>query len=166
MDVRKSLLGLALLLLLGNGAASATDFDKGLKAFKSHDYKTALVVFTPLAEQGDALAQNFMGMIYEFGKGDDTAAAKWYKLGAEQGLAEAQSNLGIMYYSNVWSRRDSVSSDPANYKLALKWFTLAAEQGYYEAQFYLGEMYDYGYGVLVDDEIAIKWYTKSAEQGG
>ena len=42
---------------------------------------------------------------------DDAEAAKWYRLAAEQGDAEAQHNLGVMY-DNVsssifreWSRR-------------------------------------------------------------
>jgi TPR repeat protein len=38
--------------------------------------------------------------MYDFGKGvlkDDKQAASWYQKAAEQGYANAQSNLGAMY---------------------------------------------------------------------
>ena len=38
--------------------------------------------------------------MYDNGRGvpqDDTEAVKWYRKAAEQGHAEAQNNLGVMY---------------------------------------------------------------------
>ena len=49
------------------------------------------------AEYGYALAQYRLGTIYHAGKNveqDLKEAAKWYKLAAEQGNADAQINLG------------------------------------------------------------------------
>ena len=46
---------------------------------------------------------------------------KWYRLAAEQGLAEAQDNLGRMY-----ARGDGV---PEDYVKADVWLNLAAAQG-------------------------------------
>ena len=43
-------------LLLGVPSYSA-DFNKGVTAYKSGDYATALKEWKPLAEEGDALAQ-------------------------------------------------------------------------------------------------------------
>ena len=52
------------------------------------------------AEQGDAEAQNNLGVMYATGEGvpeDDAEAVRWYRLAAEQGYAVAQFNLGNMY---------------------------------------------------------------------
>jgi uncharacterized protein len=47
---------LLLTLLVGTPAFSA-DFQKGVTAYKSGDYATALREWTPLAEQGNAFLQ-------------------------------------------------------------------------------------------------------------
>jgi hypothetical protein len=69
---------LPLTLLLGNPASSA-DFQKGLTANDSEDYATDLREWTPLAEQGDALAQFSLGVMYRNGQGvpqDDKTTVK------------------------------------------------------------------------------------------
>jgi len=76
---------------------------------------------------------------------------------AEQGDAEAQSALGIMY-----DLGEGVPEDDAE---AVKWYRKAAEQGNGEAQHTLGIMYANGKGVPEDDVEAAKWYRKAAEQG-
>jgi len=41
-----------------------------------------------------------------------------------------------------------------------------AEQGHTEAQIRLGHIYDYGEGIIPEDNaLAVKWLTKAAEQG-
>ncbi len=72
---------------------------------------------------------------------------------ADQGHADAQFNLGIMYEAD----RD--------YAEAVRWFRLSAEQGQAEAQFNLGSMYVRGRGVLQNDAEAVKWFRLAAEQG-
>ena len=59
---------LLLTLLVGTPAFSA-DFQKGLTAAQSGDFATALREWTPLAEQGNAVAQYNLGWMYEHGKG-------------------------------------------------------------------------------------------------
>jgi len=76
---------------------------------------------------------------------------------AKQGDADAQFNLGSMYYQG--------KGVPKDYKQAYAWFTKAAEQGDADAQFNLGFMYNKGEGVPKDYKQAIYWYTKAAEQG-
>jgi TPR repeat protein len=52
------------------------------------------------ADQGDAGAQNNLGLMYQVGHGvprDYAEALKWYRLAAEQGAATAQTALGLMY---------------------------------------------------------------------
>jgi len=69
-------------------------------AYDRADYSTALKIWLPLAKQGDAEAQSYVGEIYEKGLGlvpDFTMAAYWYKKASDQQLARAQINLGHLY---------------------------------------------------------------------
>ena len=53
------------------------------------------------AEQGNALAQDALGIIYRRGEGvpsDDAEAVGWYRKSAEQGYPQAQYALGFMYF--------------------------------------------------------------------
>ena len=72
---------------------------------------------------GDADAQYSLGILYDDGHGvprDDTEAAKWFRLAADQGYAMAQNNLGSLY-----ARGAGV---PQDYVQAYMWFALSAEQ--------------------------------------
>jgi hypothetical protein len=72
------------------------DFQTGVDAYNRGDYATAYREFLPLAKQGDAKAQNNLGVMYDNGLGapqDYAEAVRWYRLAAEQGVAEAQNNL-------------------------------------------------------------------------
>ncbi len=64
------------------------------------DYRSALGVWLPQAQEGDAEAQNYVGEIYEKGIGgtpDYVQAAAWYQKSADQGNSRAQLNLGYFY---------------------------------------------------------------------
>ena len=87
---------------------------------------------------------------------DYSEAAKWFLKAAEQGDADAQYNLALMYENGEGVKKD--------YKEAVRWYTKAAEQGYASAQYMLGYMYCNGLGVK-DYSEALKWYRKAAEQG-
>ena len=56
---------LTLTILLGSAGMSASaDFQKGLTAYKSGDFATALREWKPLAEQGNVNAQFNLGFMY------------------------------------------------------------------------------------------------------
>ena len=59
------------------------------------------------AEQGDAKAQNNLGVVYDRGEGvpqDDAEAVKWYRKAAEQGMPGAVQP-GLMYANGeAWRR--------------------------------------------------------------
>jgi uncharacterized protein len=88
---------------------------------------------------------------------DYKEAVRLYRLSAEQGNAEAQYNLGLMY--------DKGQGVPQDYKEAVKWYRLAAEQGDAYGQFNLGLMCHEGKGVPQDHKEAVRLYRLSAEQG-
>ena len=131
-----AILCLTIAVLLGSAGMSwSADFQKGLIAYESGDYATALREWRPLAEQGNAGAQFNLGLMYDRGRGvpqNDETAVKWYRLSAEQGHAVAQYNLGVMY--------DNGKGVPQDDKTAVKWWTLAAEQGHTLAQQKLNQL--------------------------
>ena len=94
-----------------------------------------------------------------YAKGTSVAQddAKAVKLAAEQGLSEAQFNIG-----NEYANGTGVPQDDAE---AVRWYRLAADQGNASAQYNLGLSYGQGRGVPQDDAEAVRWYRRAAEQG-
>ncbi len=127
----------------------------------SMDEPKALSTLRQKAEAGDAWGQDLLGTIYYYGalgvRQDYAKAAKWFRLSAQQGDAEAQYYLGREYYGGQTGEQ--------NFNEAARWFQLAAQQGHAEAQFNLGVMYSNGQGVKQDSFEAVKWYRLAAEKG-
>ena len=140
---------------------SFAGFDEGLAAYKSGNYRVAYVELRPLADQGDANAQAFLGFMYEEGKGvtrSYATARSWYEKAAEQGNATAEYQLYLLYSSGgPGLQKDS--------KKAAAWTMRAAEHGHAKAQYQLGQMYESGTSVPKDDAAALAWTRKAAEQG-
>ena len=83
----------ALKLMTANGA-SAGPLEDGLAAAQRQDYATALRLWKPLADKGDANAQNNLGTMYQWGQGvaqDYKEAVRLYRLAAAHGFAIALS---------------------------------------------------------------------------
>ncbi len=158
MNVSRVILAVGGLLLAAS--AWAGESEKGLAAYNSTEYDTALAIWQPLAESGDAESQYGLGMMYGNGFGvpmDDALAIKWYGLAAEQGHADALNNLGIMY-QNGWGV-------PLNEEEAVRLFTLAAEHGVAEAMVALGRHYAMDFAEAYDPVEAYKWFSLAAELG-
>src|SRR3954468_412302 len=68
-----------------------------------------------------------------YSRGDYATALRLFRQLADQGRANAQYNLGVMYAKG--------RGVPENDVEAVKWFRLAADQGYAAAQFNLGAEY-------------------------
>ena len=146
--------------LLALVMAVAARADPGMDAYDKQDYVTALKLWQPLADQGNAEAQFGMGLLYDDGYGvklDDVQAVFWYRKSAAQGYAAAQYNLGVAYDDGEGVAQDKVK--------AVEWYRLAADQGDADAQFNLAVSYDDGEGVAEDNAEAAKWYRKAADQG-
>ena len=89
-------------------------------AYDRADYKSALKVWLPSAEQGDAKAQVNVGEAFEKGLGDKPnykIAFFWYKKAAEQGNSRAQFNLGTLYEQGLGVEKNGI--------LALNWYRQA-----------------------------------------
>lgn len=113
---------------------------------------------------------------------------------AEQGNADAQYTLGLMYLEgdgvapvkseaikwltsaatqgHLQAQNDLVNTflrygaqDSLELKQATQWLTQAAQEGHAEAQFMLGNMYAEGQGVIQDFMQAANWLQKAANAG-
>ena len=107
-----------------------------------------------------AAAQCDLASFYASGKGvatDHKAAARWWRVSADQGHAGAQHNLGNAYLDG-----DGVGQDSA---AAVRWWRKAADQGNPQSQHALGNAYRKGTGVARDNFAAAAWQRKAAEQG-
>ena len=127
----KHLFTLSLFLFCLSFAAPvlSADFEKGEEALIRGDYAAALEELTPLAEQDNAKASFYLGVMYKEGQGvvaNDALAHEWLLRAAELGEAQAQLILGMMYHFG--------SGVPENMDTAKKWYQLAADQGLEEAQ--------------------------------
>jgi len=115
------LVGVAFATVLPASAWAGSE--EGVAAYRRGDYGTALRELKPLAQQGVADAQNYLGAMYHDGQGvaqDHAAAARWFRRAADQGVAAAQYNLGVMYAVGRGVQQ--------NYILAHMWLTLAAAE--------------------------------------
>lgn len=95
-------------------------------------------------------------------RGDYGVAWRELKPLADQGNAEAQYQVGVMY--------DHGQSVKRSYRTAAQWYERAAEQGHSGAQFNLGFMYYNGSGeeddpVAQDFGAAEGWLTRAAASG-
>jgi TPR repeat protein len=131
-------------------------------AIAKGDYATALKLLRPVAEQGTPEAQLVLAIMHGNGMGvprSGTEAVKWSRKAAEQGHANAQHYLGLIY------KTGGHGDVPKDYVEAMVWFRKAADQGHTGALFDIGTMYDSGHGVTRDHARAWKMYLQSAELG-
>jgi len=88
---------------------------------------------------------------------DYAQALDWYQEAASQGLAEAESNLGVMYEDGLGVERD--------YPKAAALYRDAATQGVVRGEFNLAVLYSSGRGVPLDYVTAYLWFSRAAAAG-
>lgn len=144
------------------------------------------------ADAGDAHAQLVVSQSYAQAS-DYAQAAVWLRRAADQGLAEAELQLGLLYdhgdgvpqsfpQAAGWYRKAALQNNagaqynlgvlyergegvPQDYAQAADLYRRAATQGLASAQFNLALLYDNGQGIERDFAQAAAWYRKAAEQG-
>lgn len=151
---------LVLVLLVPAAVCFADNLDAALKAANVGDYAKAAQLLRVDAEQGNAVAQTNLGLMYNDGLGvpqDNKKAVWWYRLAADQGYPRAQYYLGTMF--------EEGHGVPQDYQEAAKSYRQAAVQGYVKAQFKLGLMSLKGQGVMQSNENAYAWWSVAATNG-
>jgi uncharacterized protein len=141
-------------MLICGSLSAAADLESAKHAYEQKEYAVAFKEFRPLAEQGNADAQLFLGKMYMLGQGvlrDADQAVKWLKTSAVQGNADAQFFLGAMY---LLPHKDITEG--------AKWLRLSAEQGQQDAQLLLGKSYLKGDKDLPRDPIQAEMWLRLA----
>lgn len=148
---------LAICLCHGFALAALADeqLERRYEAAKSGDV-AALAEITAEAEAGRAAAQLMAGNVHQLRKDHERALA-WYLKAAEQGVAEAQFNLGQMYRKGL-----GTTAKPS---VAAKWYRKAADQGNTGAMYNLAGMYLEGQGVPQSEAEARKLLQRAADLG-
>lgn len=125
------------------------------------DAEQAIVWLKNAANNGVAVAQFYLGLVYDNGgdasQYDPAQAVFFFRKAAEQGYAPAQNALGKMY-----EKGDGVNR---NNNEAFRWYKKAAEQGFSMAQHNLAISYLLGEGIEQSDRKAFEWFTSAAKQG-
>ncbi len=135
-------------------AVSGKVSDTGMRYFLAAIFLYLMLATPTWASSEEARAA------YE--RGDYATALQLSRLLAEQGSADGQVFLGVMY--------EYGQGVPKDLSEAVAWYRKAAEQGNASGQVSLGVMYLSGQGVSKDAAEkdaaeAVKWFRKAAEQG-
>jgi len=88
---------------------------------------------------------------------DLTKAAKWNRLAAQGGAADAQARYGHQLALGLGVDRDACEAE--------RWFAAAAAQGESAGQVGLGVLYAGGYGTPADHPRAMEWLALASETG-
>ena len=140
-------------------ASQEDRFSAGLAAKERGHYATALRSWLPMAEAGNAEAQNNVGHMYEEGFGvsqNYSTAMQWYRQAAASELPEAQHNIGLLYNNGY-----GVEQNPIE---AVRWFKLAAAEELKESEYMLGLAYQSGNGAALDYTEARKLFLRAAKK--
>ena len=114
-----------------------------------------LLIATWLA--GPAAADPFTNGLAAANAHDYTSALQIWRPLAQEGSADAQNALGVLYDNGMGVQRDHAA--------AAEWFFKAAQQGLASGEYDLGVCYDHGSGVAKSETIAAYWYRRAADQG-
>ena len=153
----------ASLYSFSSNVSLAEDAKKGLQFAVNGEYRQAVDIWLPLAEEGDAEAQYYMGVVYKDGLGVEINYDQfryWTSRSAFQGSPSAMFNLGIMYEYSLGTNEDK--------NKAFLWYSRAAQEGDVEASVRAGRMIR-GEDYLCEDQlhcdyIVEYYYRPAAEQ--
>lgn len=116
----RPVLTLAILTII----SACGDSDNPKILFEQGKYEKAYALWLPLANDGDSIAQNYIGIQHYLGLGkkrDYKTAKQWFEKAARNGFADAQYNLGVMYENGQSVKQDYVT--------AYMWLYLANKHG-------------------------------------
>lgn len=108
-------------------ATGAVGYEAASAAVRRGDYRAAESACLAAAQAGDPRCQNLIGSVYANGQvgarteSDLRTAVDWFRRAAQQNLATAQFNLGVMYERGAGVPRD--------FNAAKMWYQRAAAQG-------------------------------------
>jgi TPR repeat protein len=117
---------------------------------------SGIIIFWLMSSVPMVYAEAFVAGLNAIDRQHYSTAFRAFKPMAEQGIAEAQNNIGFLYEKGFGVKR--------NYATAIGWYTRSANQDLPEAQHNLGMLNYRGYGVEQNMTIAKRWFTKASGQ--
>ncbi|MDD5267296.1 MAG: hypothetical protein PHO08_09235 [Methylococcales bacterium] len=158
-------------------------FNKAYDLDQTGNYQQAMQWYHKAADEGDAMAMNNIGVLYEMGQGvtqDFCTALEWFSKGVRGGSEIAKENLERL--ENFYKARNLESYEKAcmaeayfskaykfdqvkDYSQAMQWYLKAAELGNSDAMGNIGVYYHNGWGVSADDCKGHEWQLKAANRG-
>lgn len=115
---------LATSTLIASASVWSGPFEDGLAARDKGDFASAVHIFKPLAQSGDANSQFQLSLLYAAGKGaqaDNKQALYWLRQSATRGNTQAQSNLGNAFHMGREVAQDTIK--------AYAWLSMASAGG-------------------------------------
>ena len=115
---------------------------------------------SPLAEEGEVLAQIAVAEACFYGRGTPTnrvAAVEWYRKAAEAGVASAQASLGLCLLNGLGCEKDAEE--------AVEWYARGAEQDDLNAINGLAFCCLHGFGTEKDEKKGFELAMKAALRG-
>ena len=126
----------AITLLCSLALPTSADVEKGRQLMEQNKFAEAMAEFLPMANAGNADAEELIGVMYAMGLGverDDQRAFEWYLRSAMKGHPGAQSGVGWYYEIG----RGMPAPDLVR---AYMWYTLSAIGGDPDAAISLEEV--------------------------
>jgi len=120
-------------------------------------FTITIILMLPLVGLAMPAWADFRAGMDAYDRGDYATALREIRPLAEQGDANAQGLLGVLYDNGRGVPQDSVQ--------ARQWYEKSAAQGFAAAQGNLGSMYYTGEGVPQDYQQALRWLRLVADQG-
>jgi hypothetical protein len=146
----------AAMLALISAPLPAQSVKAGIEAWQRADYGSAVAIWRPLAEKGDADAQFNLGQAYRLGRGVTInlgAAKSWFERAAASGHIDAQTTLGLLLFQN------------GDQLQGLKWLKQAAEQGEPRAMLVYGTALYNGDGITQDRLLGYAYVSRASASG-
>jgi TPR repeat protein len=168
-----------LLVMIIPIASVAGPLEDGTDAMEQGDYQTAYKLLYPLAEQGEAAAQDCIASMFCEGLGvekDEAQAMEWFQKAADQNYAQAQNALGAMYVNGLGTEKDVQKGMTYILKAAQQGLELAqrnyyqlnlqeAQDGNFPALHNVGLMCLKGWGGDTDPQSCVKLLETAAQYG-
>lgn len=145
-----------LLRLLALLAALLAGLPASAQAPPPRDNSAEIARLKPLADKGDAAVQYKVGLLY-FESRNLFEAARYFKLAADQGNADAQFRLAALHCSGM--------GVPKNLDECMRLNRLAADAGVTKAEVYLATRYLMGDGIPQNHPEAVRLAGLAAAKG-
>ena len=152
-----------------------SDIKKARKAYSSGDYKRALKFFRKESEDGNPIADWYLGHMYRLGRGvaaDPAIAYSYYSRVSESYDAEEadasrlrvtiDSQLQLTNYLRSGVPSANIKADPQS--AAKSYLRIASNYGHPTAMFELGVMNIRGIGVTQNPQQGLKWLISAARK--